>query len=538
MDLPLFPETWQVLDSQVEGTRLILLVQDQRSVAACPSCQQHSSHVHSRYVRHPHDTALGQHGVTLLVRTRRFRCRNPSCPHTTFAETWPGWLEPRARRTCRLAQKHGRVALSLGGEAGHRLLTHLGEPTSADTLLRLIRRAPLLPAETPTVLGVDDFALRRRKTYGTLLIDLERHQVVDLLPDRQGDALATWLRAHPGVKIICRDRAGEYARGAASGAPEAQQIADRFHLIGNVRNAVEAWLRPLRTHLTSPPEPAQEEGASVPLQPLPTKRPSTTRGRLERTVTKRRHRQARYEQAVTLREKGQSYRAIARQVGVARSTVTEWLQYEGKLTRNTPPSGITPYAAYIRGRMAEPEWTVTQLFYEVVEQGYRGAFSGISAYVAWLRGGHEPPSIADQQGVDQPREKRLGPAQVAWWFTMRPDQRSATETRRLQAVLNRVPRGQEIFQLVQDVLGWLREAPRSGAQLLTSWIERAQDTGLPDLQRLARSFQNDFSAICGAIESSWSNGQTEGQVNRLKMIKRQMFGRAKFDLLRQRVLLA
>jgi transposase len=527
-----------VLDSQVEDARLILLVQDQRSAAACPFCQQHSCHVHSRYVRHPHDTALGHHDVTLLLQTRRFRCRNPSCPHTTFAETWPGWLEPRAQRTCRLAQKQGRVALSLGGEAGHRLLTHLCEPTSADTLLRLVRRAPLLPAETPTVLGVDDFALRRRKTYGTLLIDLERHSVVDLLPDRQGETLATWLKEHPGVKIICRDRAGEYARGAASGAPEAQQIADRFHLIGNVRDAVEAWLRPQRCHLVSPPEPAQGKGVSEPLHPLPTERPSTTQERLELAVTKRQHRQARYEQAVTLREQGQSYRAIARQVGVARSTVTEWLQHEGKLIRKTPSSGITPYAAYLRSRMAEPEWTVPQMFHEVVEQGYRGAFSGISSYVAWLRAGHEPPSIADQQGLDLPREKRLSPVQVAWWFTMRPDQRSETETHRLQAVLNRVPRGQELYQLIQDVLGWLRDAPRSGAQLLTSWIDKAQTTGLPDLQRLARSFQNDFSAICGAIESPWSNGQTEGQVNRLKMIKRQMFGRAKFDLLRHRVLLA
>ncbi|GAA5512400.1 ISL3 family transposase ISMno5 [Deinococcus carri] len=538
MNLPLFPETWQVLDSQVEGARLILLVQDQRSAAACPSCQQHSSHVHSHYVRHPHDTALGQRGVTLLLRTRRFRCLNPDCPHTTFAETWLGWLEPRAQRTCRLAEKQGRVALSLGGEAGHRLLAKLCEPTSADTLLRLVRRTPLPPAETPTVLGVDDFALRRRKTYGTLLIDLERHHVVDLLPDRQGDTLAAWLKAHPGVKIICRDRAGEYARGAASGAPEAQQIADRFHLIGNVRDAVEIWLRQQRAHLTSRLEPAQSERVDVQLPPSPPERPSTTRKRLELTVAKRQQRQARYEQAVKLREQGQSYRAIARQVGVARSTVTEWLQHEGELTRKTPPSSITPYAGYIRGRMAEPEWNVTRIFHEVVEQGYRGAFSGVSSYVLWLKEGHEPPSIADQKGTGLPQEKRLSPVQVAWLFTMRSDQRSETETRRLQAVLDQVPRGQEIYQLVQDLLGWLREAPRSGASLLTSWIEKAQATGLPDLQRLARSFQNDFSAICGAIESPWSNGQTEGQVNRLKMIKRQMFGRAKFDLLRQRVLLA
>jgi transposase len=538
MDLPLFPGTWQVLDSQVEGTRLILLVQDQRSAAACPSCQQHSSHVHSRSVRHPHDTALSQHGVTLLVRTRRFRCRNPGCPHTTFAETWPGWLEPRAQRTCRLAQKQGRVALSLGGEAGHRLLAHLSEPTSADTLLRLIRRAPLNTVETPTALGVDDFALRRRKTYGTILIDLERHHVVDLLPDRQGSTLATWLKAHPGVKIICRDRAGEYARGAASGAPEAQQIADRFHLIGNVRDAVEAWLRQQRVHLTSPPESMQGERAKAPLQPLPAERPSTTRERLELTVARRQYRQARYQQAVKLREAGQSHKAIASQVSAARSTVTEWLTHKGELTRKTPPSSMTPYAAYIRSRMAEPEWTVTQVFHEVAAQGYQGAFSGVSSYVLWLRAGHEPPSIADQKERDLPREKRLSPVQVAWLFTMRLDQRSETDTHRLQAVLDRLPRGREIYLLVQGVLGCLREAPRSGAKLLTSWIEKVQATGLPDLQRLARSFQKDYSAICGAIESPWSNGQTEGQVNRLKMIKRQMFGRAKFDLLRHRVLLA
>jgi len=538
MDLPLFPETWQVLDSQVEGARLILLVQDQRSAASCPHCHHSSSHVHSRYIRHPSDTALGESCVTLFLQARRFRCPNPECSHTTFAETWPGWLEPRAQRTRRLGQKQSRVALSLGGEAGHRLLVQLHEPTSADTLLRLIRRTPLPPTESPTVLGVDDFAFRRRKTYGTLLIDLERHHVVDLLPDRQGNTLAAWLKAHPGVKILCRDRAGEYARGGASGAPEAQQVADRFHLIGNVREALESWLRQQRAHLTSPPRHMQDEQVDVPLPSPPVERPSTTRKRLEMTVARRQQRQARYEQAVKLREQGRSYQAIAREVGVARSTVTDWLRHEGKLTRKTPPSRITPYAKYIRSRMAEPAWNVTRIFHEVVEQGYQGAFSGISSYLLWLKEGQELPSIADQKGPDLPREKRLSPVQVAWLFTMRPDQRSGTETHRLQTVLDRVPRGQEIYTLVQDILGGLREAPRSGAKLLTSWIQKAQATGLPDIQRLARSFQKDFSAICAAIESPWSNGQTEGQVNRLKMLKRQMFGRAKFDLLRQRVLLA
>lgn len=531
MSLPFLPENWKILDTQFADSQLILHVQDQRPAAPCPHCQQLSSCLHSHYTRHPHDLACGELAVTLFLHARRFRCQNPCCSYTTFSETWPGWLESHAQRTVRLSVAQQQVALFLGGEAGHRLLVRLAEPTSADTLLRLIRRIPLPTFKTPKILGVDDFCLRKRKNYGTILIDLERHEVVDLLEGRQENTLAEWLKEHPGVEVISRDRAGEYARGAASGAPEAQQIADRFHLIGNVRLAIEGWLRQQRIVL---PKEAKDVEIKVPCL---SERASTNRERIQRTVALRELRQARYKQAVKLKAQGLSYKAIARQVGVARSTVTAWLKYEGALIRKTPSSGLTPYATYISSRLVDPECTLTQLYHELVKQGYQGVFSNVSAYAAWLKEGYQPPSTADQ-GKVAPKEKRLNSVQTAWLFTLCPTQRSETETTKLNKALERIPRGTEIFQLVQELLDGLRNAPRPGAELLTSWIAKAQATGILELSRLAKGLQKDFDAVCNALESPWSNGQTEGQVNRLKMIKRQMFGRAKFDLLKHRVLLA
>ncbi|CAM4236285.1 transposase [Deinococcus marmoris] len=232
--------------------------------------------------------------------------------------------------------------------------------TSADTLLRLLCRLPLPEFTTLRVLGVDDFCFRRRKTYGTILIDLERRQVVDLLQDREAAPLAQWLQDHPGVEVMSRDRSGEYARGAASGAPDAQQIADRFHLFKNIREAVETWLRHHREKLRECPDP-MPRSSSLPDRPLakPAAQPrrTTTRGRLRDSVARRAERAQRYEQVARLFATGHTFSAIARQVGLARSTVTEWLKRESFPARQTPPSGLTQYAPFIRARMAQRELT-------------------------------------------------------------------------------------------------------------------------------------------------------------------------------------
>jgi transposase len=255
---------------------VILTVTSIQGEAFCPVCGQPSWRIHSSYARQPGDLALAGERVRLHLNVRRFFCANLACQRKTFAERLPGVLKPFARRTNRLTDKLRTLGQALGGEAGSRLAADLAMPVSPDTLLRLIRQSDLPSAATPTVLGVDDFALRKGRTYGTILVDLEQHQVVDLLPDRSADSLAEWLLKHPGVKIISRDRGGSYAEGARRGAPDAEQVADRFHLLKNLREALEPLLSREHAHLPKMTVSATNlpDSASAAQQPAAASAPS------------------------------------------------------------------------------------------------------------------------------------------------------------------------------------------------------------------------------------------------------------------------
>ncbi len=254
-------------DVVLDGEVVILSVTSMQAETHCPVCGQPSSRVHSSYVRHPSDLALTGHRVRLLLTIRRFFCANGTCVRKTFAERLPGVLKPFARRTNRLAATLGFLGQALGGEAGSRQAVQLAMPVSPDTLLRLVCHNDFPPAATPTVLGVDDWAWKKGQTYGTILVDLEQQRVVDLLPDRSADSLVEWLQQHPGVQIISRDRGGIYAEGARRGAPDAEQVADRFHLLKNLREALEPLLSREHAHLPKIVIPATKSPAALPTAP-------------------------------------------------------------------------------------------------------------------------------------------------------------------------------------------------------------------------------------------------------------------------------
>lgn len=517
-----------------ERERLLVLASARRREAACPACGCTTRRVHSHYERRLAD--LPWHGCTVVlqVRVRRFVCMVPRCPRRIFCERLPSTAATYARRTMRLGRALELIGLALGGEAGARLARALGMATSPDALLRLLgAELPPSTAAPPAVrvLGVDDWAWRKGQRYGTLLVDLERHRVLDLLPDRDPETLAAWLRAHPGVDVISRDRAGAYAEGATRGAPDAIQVADRFHLLRNLTDAVltvvDRHRRLLRmtaraqsTDAVSRSPPPADEGAADAT-------PRTRDARAKAAVRARRL--AQYQRVVALHAAGLTGVAIAREVGLVRQTVMRWLRAGDFPERRTAPRrrlAIDEHAEYLRRRWADGCRSVQRLWRELRKRGFRG---GRSATGAWIR---------THLGQGRGRVEITAPARapsarrVAWLLTAADQRLSAGERRYLDALCAASP---ELTSVQVEAHAFAQLVRTRDADRLTSWLAHAADGSLA---AFARGLRRDEAAVRAALTEPWSNGQVEGQVHRLKLVKRTMYGRAGFALLRRRVLAA
>jgi transposase len=427
------------------------------------------------------------------------------------------------------------IAFALGGEPGARLLTTLGLVLSPDTLLRAIAAAPLPAAPTPRILGVDDWARRRGQTYGTLLVDLERRQPVDLLPDRSAATFGAWLVEHPGVEVISRDRGGAYAEGGRQGAPDAAQVADRFHL---AKNASEALERVLQRHRATLREAAR---AADPVVPPPTAGAGAAAPATAPTPYHR-QRERLSAEMVRLAAAGWSQAAIARQVGVSRPTVRAYLLAGGPpdLTTRGPKPGACrgDYEAYLRERWRAGCHDAKALWHELRADGYRGSLRTVQRLVAPWRAPDEPrrgkrPATLPPAPLPPPRPP--SPRRVRWWLLRPADERSPAQGTFLAALLARCPEVAAAEALARDFLALLRERDLAA---LDAWLVRAAEGTAPEFRELAAGLAQDRPAVEAALTTDWSNGPVEGHVNKLKLVKRAMFGRAGFPLLRRRVLRA
>ncbi len=393
--------------------------------AACPDCGWFSGRVHDRYQRRLRDLPLAEQGFVIRLTVRRFICGEGDCPRRTFAEPFSRLAAPHARFTTRLNRALERVGLALAGRAGARLAAQLGFGAGRMALLRRVMALPDPAFSTPRVLGVDDFAIRRGQTYSTVLTSVEDHRVVDVLPTREAGPLAAWLVRHPGVEIICRDRAGAYAEGARRGAPDALQVADRFHLWQGLGRAVETCVAAHRDCLSNPSPGGTLPEATRLASGLPQDDSVPVGRRAER-------KKAAHALVHELLAQGHSRRAIARHLGWGLNTVLRYANaanWQDTIRENRPrPSRLDPYKLYLERRFAAGCTSVTQLHSELVADNAPVTYQMVRAHIATLRG---------TPAGTPPRTPTV--RQVTGWLTRHPTALSEEDRAGLKDVLARCP---------------------------------------------------------------------------------------------------
>jgi transposase len=536
----------------VEDHWLVLNLSSTNRRATCPYCGTESSRINNHYHRKPADVPCAGYAVQLRIKVPCFFCDNEACDHCTFAERFPGVVAPYARRTQRLASQQQHVAIESSGEAGARILGKVAMPVSPDTLIRLVRKAPEPTPEPPRVLGLDDWAKKKGQSYGTILVDLERRRTIDVLPDRSAAAVEQWLADHPGVEIITRDRSGEYAAGVTAGATEVTQVADRFHLLQNLSDMLKRMFERQPKQLRAAAKQAAETMALSEAEPTEESVTQHAMPGAENTGLSTARRvdepmqdavqansaaptaaQVRFAEVKTLQAQGWSQRAVAEQLQMSRGTVRRYWPLDAYPKRQPGPqsvSSVAPYLPYLVQRWQAGEQNRTTLWQALQAQGYTGSY--VSVWRATDRLATEG-MIAIQHSIPSVPIPSLSARRAAWLFSTRADDLE-TEQQHLRNALRQVCQGAaEVYDLAQSFGEMVRHRQ---VEALDEWLLKAQQSAVAEVQRFAESLQRDYAAVKAALQYPFSNGPTEGHVNRLKFIKRQMYGRANFDLLRKRVL--
>ncbi len=502
--------------------------------------------VHGRYLRRLVDAPVGGAPVAIELTVRRFKCLTARCPAVTFAEQIAGLTSPHARYTPLLRAVLTSIALTLAGRPGARLAAALNIRVAKDTLLQLLRAVPEPPPALVRVLGVDDFALRKGDSYATILVDLEARRPLDVLPGRDAVPLAAWLRDHPEVEIICRDRAGAYAEGARTGAPQAMQVADGWHLWRNLAEAVEKTVGAhhgcVRAAFATPPvtkDPdvgdllTQESTTAEITRFAPPDGTLDSLGRPRRLVARTIER---YE-AVQLRlAEGKSLAAIRRELRLDHSTVRRFARarsLDELLVKATNRSTILDeYKPYLHQRWTDGCHDIPQLHHELREQGFTGDVQCVRRYFRPFKKPHSPRPKYPPAAPPEPRPAPK-PRHVVRSIMTNPGHLSETDATELKEIRTACPELDAAARHVRDFADMMRDLR---GDLLPCWMDRVLADDLPALHTLVNGLRRDHDAVTAALSTSWSSGQVEGHVTRVKLLKRMGFGRASLDLLRRRVL--
>ncbi len=576
--LPL-PDGMVITSIDVEVNSLVVHIACQLKSALCPGCKQPSERIHGSYVRTVADLPCGGRRVILKLSVRKFVCGACTCSCRIFTERLSALVRSYARMTDRLSESLQTLGFATCGELGERLAPKLGMQVSGPTLLRRMRARACPEPSCVRILGIDDWSWKKGVTYGTILVDLELRKPIELLPDRTASTSEIWLRRHPEVEVVSRDRGGDYAAAAKKGAPQAQQVADRFHLLQNLRERLKEVMDRKQSCLPEVEEHAsdaipakargrkdqsiqQEAELQASREPekhytnrsaFPNKRPEGMRYDDVQKQVRRDKRTDRYEEVRTLVQQGFSLRAIARKLHLARATVSKFAQAQEYPEMHHPKRGekrsiLDLYKPYLLDRWQHGCTNGVQLYDEIKARGYPGSAPLLGMFLAELRRKHQQAGSASVLTLDtstqrleipaslppKPRiVRRMSGTRASWLCVSQPEKLNEKQQQSVEQIKAAHLDLSTAYHLGQAFVMMLAE--RRGGDL-DAWLIQAEHSSLPEFKKMANGIRLDYAAVKAAFSSEWSQGQVEAQVNCLKLQKRIVFGRANFDLLRLRVL--
>lgn len=521
------PCGWQS-SRQITGSDGITLhLRATRKTAQCPECLKRSRSVHSCRRRRIQHLPCSGRTLWLIFAVRHWYCRNPSCSRKIFAESLAPFAGPQQQSSALLQNLQHQLGLIAGGEAGRRAAVASGIQISPDTLLRRVVQAPEQTENRTRHVGIDEWAWHRGHRYGTLIVNLDTHRPLVLLPGREQRTLTAWFKKYPEIQVVSRDRGGIYSMAAREGAPQARQVADRWHLLKNICDALERMMfrhMPLIRLVASELSP-KKSPEPEPYVPAPTlRRPE----RLKQQTRNKRHQ--RWTEVMALHNKGCGFREISRITGLSRVTVSRWVQSGEfpEISTRPPKRGLLdPWRKWMEEQRESGNYNASQIWREMVMKGFTGSETIVRDAVARWRKGWLPPVAATTRLPSASRVSRW----LMPWRIIRGEENYAS--RFIGLMCEKEPQLKIAQQLALD---FYRILKTKNKQQLGRWFSNVSESGPVELQRVAAGMEADAAAICEAITSRWSNGVVEGHVNRLKMLKRQMYGRAGFELLRRRVM--
>ena len=524
--LPL-PSTLSIDVIEQDAQTLFVHLHATTLTVPCPRCGTSGSYVHSHYHRTVADVSCGGQRLLLKLLVRKWVCAEVSCSQRIFAERFPDFVQTYARMTDRLREALQYVGTTISGEDGARLFSHLAMPTTGKTIIRHVLQMPL-PQDTPIrVAGVDEWAWKKGSHYGTILVDLEKHRVAALLPDRSTDTTAAWFAAHPEVEIVSRDRGKIFREAASRGAPQAQQITDQFHLQKNFGEDLEGFFRHHETILKTAARQLAGKAPALPKEPGVQAKAEQAR--------KRRHAKnvRRHNQIWKLFRAGHRIDEIAQIVGVGSRSIYRALEHEQpppRQRRSRAHTLVDPYLSYLSDRWNSGCHQAVQLYEEIMAQGYTGSLRTIERIVAQSRP-HKTKLVSRQTVM---LAKVPSPRNTALMMVRSPEHRTEEQTAFINQICQSNATIATAFSLTQTFGQLLRQ--RQGLTQLEHWKTTVRESGIVELIRFVDGLADDAVAIANACTQSWSNGMVEGFNHKVKLIKRTSYGQAGFPLLQRRIL--